>query len=383
MTSFFTQRVSAPLALNRRESLLAYLTTPNPQPVALSRAEHDALSPLERAEYDEGRVRFLSGGVVVNTPAVAACLKSLKAALRLNAARNSGHAGVMLTGNSTMGKTTTAKEVLRWVMTQYAQAFPDWADEDHIPVAYIEVPSGANAKDLMKEFAHFLGLSVLARETASDIRTKVVAAFRRANTQLIVVDELHNLDGHRAGLGEASDVLKGLSNDLTTTFIYAGLDLTTSKLMAGTRGQQLTSRFTAVELTRYDWNLKEDRTRWRGLVRAFEKKSTLLDQQPGTLEHLTEYLWARTGGGIGALSRLLTGTAIDLIADSTGSEVFSEAAFDEYPLDYTSELLYARKSTPNVKARGTTAKKRQPNPNPSSPALDAAKAAVLEASADR
>src|SRR5690606_17352783 len=104
----------------------------------------------------------------------------------------------------------------------YAARFPDWRRFDHIPVAYVEVPAGSTGKALLKEFAGYLGLSDQNRESTSDIRTKVVAALRRAHTQLIVVDELHNLAGRSAGLGEAVDLLKGLHNDLAATFLYAG-----------------------------------------------------------------------------------------------------------------------------------------------------------------
>ncbi|WEG08644.1 TniB family NTP-binding protein [Microbacterium horticulturae] len=378
MTINFTQPGTGPLALNRRESLLAYLTTPVPEPPILTRAGYDALPEPDRNRHDAERIAFLSGGLVINTPSIARCKKELVRALAANSARNSGHAGVMLTGNSTMGKTTTAKALMRWVVDQYTVQFPEWQDADHIPAVYVEVPAAATGKTLMKVFADFLGLSVMVRDTADDLRVKVVQALRRANTQVIVVDELHNLAGRTPGVGEASDVLKGLSNDLTATFLYAGIDLTTSGLMVGPRGQQLSGRFTAVPLAPYEWTDPEQRKTWRGVIRAFETKCGLLDSAPNTLKPLAEYLYQRTSGSLGALSRLLTGTAIGLISGE-GPEEFTQAVLDEYTLDYTSELRYARRDLPsvtarrNTRARGSrTASKTHLTPR-TSEAIDAAK----------
>lgn len=373
MNIHFTRPDMAPLALNRRETLLAYLQTPPTVPAPLTRAEFDALDAASQASFNRERVSYLSGGIVINTPSIAACKKALIRAFAANSARNSGHAGVMLTGDSTMGKTTTAKALLRWVVDEYSKAFPTWPEFDHIPVVYVEVPAAANAKTLMKVFCEFLGLTVLTRETADDLRTKVVHALRQANTQVIVVDELHNLAGRAAGVGEAADVLKGLSNDLTATFLYAGIDIT-STLMSGPRGQQLAGRFTAVELSRYNWLNATDRKTWKGVVREFGKRCTLLDAEPGSLDDLVEYLYERTSGSLGALSRLLTGTAIDII--TTGAtETFTEDGFDGYTLDFTSELAYSRRSLPAAIATRTkpTRKTKTKLTPPNTDTVEAAK----------
>ncbi|BDV32253.1 TniB family NTP-binding protein [Microbacterium terricola] len=380
MTIQFTHPGAAPLALNRRESLLDYLTRPISPVAALTRPDYDAMPAPERAEFDRARIAYLSGGLVVVTPTIQDCKTVLTRAFAANSARNSGHAGVMLTGDSTMGKTTAAKTLMRWVVDQYSLQFPGWRAADHIPVVYIEVPAAANGKTLMRVFAEFLGLAVLPRETADELRVKVVAALRRANTQVIVVDELHNLAGRTAGVGEASDILKGLSNDLTATFLYAGIDLTAQGFMSGLRGQQLTRRFTAVPMVKYEWANPDDRKTWKRIVATFEKLCPLIDNAPGTLDPLAEYLHQRTDGSIGALSRLLTGTAIDLISAGEGApEEFTEDALDQYALDYSSEAHYRRRNLPTVSARrpkaATKPKQRQAN---ESPAVDAAKRALME-----
>lgn len=324
-------------ALNRHESLLHYLQHPLVAPIP-----RDTASPADRHEYDQQRMDYLSGGIVLATSTVSKGKLLLARAFQENRARNSGHAGVMLSGNSSLGKTTTAKRLLRWVLEEYTKQVPHWEQDEHIPVMYVEVPSGSNAKDLLREFCDFYGLTVLSRDTTADLRTKVVGAIRRARTQLIVVDELHNLAGRAAGLGEAVDLLKGLHNDVSATFLYCGLDVTHSTLMHGARGQQLMSRFSVIELGSYKWANAEHRKEWKLLIRTFESQLQLRDHPVKTLDPLVEYLYQRTGGSIGSLSRLLTGAAIDLIQNKAKAEVLDRATLDAYTLDLTAETFYRK-----------------------------------------
>lgn len=328
----FTSHDSATTALNRRESLLHYLGNPIEEPTLPEGADQAA-----RIRYDRARMDYLSGGIVILTTPVVAGKKLLTRAFSENRMRNSGHSGVILSGNSTLGKTTAAKRLMKWVFDNYTDQVPEWRAFEHVPVMYVEVPPGSNAKSLLKEFAEFFGLSVTTRDTASDLRTKVVAAIRNARTQLIVVDELQNLDGRASGLGESVDLLKGLHNDVSATFLYCGIDVTNSALMSGSRGQQLSSRFTVLELKPY---LFDDE--WRRLIYSFEIKMALRDHPKGTLDKHAEYIYQRTGGSIGSLGRLLTGTAIELIESGAKVERLDREILAGYQLDYTAEQHYAK-----------------------------------------
>ncbi|WP_136045024.1 TniB family NTP-binding protein [Microbacterium sp. K41] len=345
----FTSHDSDKTALNRWESLLHYLQHPLTAPAPL-----DTNSTVSRYEHDQQRMDYLSGGIVLLTSTVAQGRLLLTRAFQANRSRNSGHAGVMLSGDSALGKTTTAKRLMRWVLEEYTRQVPHWEQDEHIPVMYVEVPSGSNAKDLLREFCDFYGLSVLSRDTTADLRTKVVAAIRRARTQLIVVDELHNLSGRASGLGEAVDLLKGLHNDVSATFLYCGLDVTNSTLMHGARGQQLMSRFAVVELESYKWSSADHRKEWKQLIRTFESQLQLRNHPVGTLNTLAEYLYQRTGGSIGSLSRLLTGAAIDLIQNKAKVELLDKNLLDAYTLDLTAETFYRKVLAKNA-SKGKTA----------------------------
>lgn len=345
----FTSHESDTSALNRRESLLHYLQHPPTAPAPL-----DTTSSADRYEHDQQRMDYLSGGIVLRTATVAQGKLLLTRAFQENRSRNSGHSGVMLSGDSALGKTTTAKRLMRWVVEEYTRQVPHWEADEHVPVMYVEVPSGSNAKGLLREFCDFYALSVLTRDTTADLRTKVVGAIRRARTQLIVVDELHNLSGRAAGLGEAVDLLKGLHNDVSATFLYCGLDVTSSTLMHGSRGQQLMSRFSVVELEKYVWSNADHRKEWKTLIRGFEAELQLRHHPVKTLDSLAEYLYERTGGSIGSLSRLLTGAAIDLLQNKAKVELLDEALLDTYTLDLTAETFY-RNARAKKAAKGKSA----------------------------
>ncbi|APZ33078.1 hypothetical protein BOH66_01255 [Microbacterium aurum] len=336
-------------SLNRRESLLHHLQHP------LAAPDSELRDDRNRYEFDQQRMDYLSGGIILGTDTVMQGRLQLTRAFQENRARNSGHSGVILSGDSTLGKTTTAKRLMRWVLQEYEKQVPDWRALQHVPVMYVEVPPNSSGKALLKEMSAFFGLSVLTRDSMADLRAKVVAAMRRGRTQLIVVDELHNLSAGKAvGLGETVDVLKGLHNDIAGTFLYCGIDVTSSSLMSGPRGQQLKSRFTVLELTRYNWSNPEHQKAWKALVRSFEKELQLRDHPAGTLKGEVQYLWQRTGGSIGSLGRLLTGAAIDVIQNGVEPEVLDRSRLDAYRLDRTAEEHYQRVKT-RLSGRGKTA----------------------------
>lgn len=334
--------IDRPAALHRHEDLHRYLSTTVARPEVLTDSAYHSLSASEQGAHDRSRVLYLSGGILVDTPHLQRAKKLLTQSFAENIGRNSGHAGLMLSGDSTVGKTTTAKALMRYVFSQYGKQFPDFSQHDRIPVAYIEVPAGSTGKLLMKTFAHFLGLTVRTAESMVDIRNRVVEALNQAGTQLIVVDELQNLAGKSPGNGESVDVLKNLHNDLPATFVYAGLDLTSGEILAGTRGQQLSGRFNLLQMGRFTRSNPTDRAAWLRLVNTFEKCLPLRDHELGTLPSMSDYLFDRTNGSIGSLGRLLTGAAIESISvGKSGREQITLELLEEQILDIAAEDYYA------------------------------------------
>jgi len=278
----------------------------------------------------------LSGGILLGTPQFVTAKRLIDQAFAANIGRNSGHAGVVISGESTLGKTTLCKRMMRYVHKEYRTQVPDFRDHNRIPVAYIEVPAGSTGKLLMSTFLDFFGLTATSRETMASMRTRVVNMLNTSNTQLVVIDELHNLRRNTVGNGESHDVLKNLHNDVAATFLYAGINV--KKMLAGERGQQIGGRFALLELQRYNLSKAVDKKVWHNLIQAFENSLPLQHHESGTLSTLSDYLFERTNGSIGSLGRLLTGAAMDTILNPDITlERIDEALLEKQTLDIAAE----------------------------------------------
>jgi hypothetical protein len=341
MNYHFRDDDDAPASLRHKDTILQYLGNPVQAPTTVDSTTYAKMKPQKKAEYNRARIMYCSGGIVLDTPQVVSARRLLSKASAWNVGTNSGGVGVMLDGDSTTGKTETLKILARSTFAQYRRARPDFARHKRIPIVYVSVPAASTAKGLVAEFADFLGLPVGTGEPMTSVKSRVVKTLNGAGTQLVLVDELQNLAGRSTGLGESVDVLKELHEKATATFVYAGIDLQTSQLFKGPKGQQLLGRFTTLDTRRLNLHDTHDRGVWRGFINRFESKLPLHDQTPGTLLTMSSYLYQRTSGSIGSLARLLTGVAIDLIdLDGAAEETITEEAMEAIALDTHADAAY-------------------------------------------
>jgi len=353
VTAFYDDDRPAPL--HTHEGLTRYCSEKRTAPVELTRAEYDALTPARRKEHNRCRLLHLSGGIFVSTKAAVRAKASVRRLMSENLGRNSGHTGLMISGDSTLGKTTIAKELLKYVFRTYGKQFPDFAKHGRIPAVYIEVPAGCTGKLLMIAFAEFFELGVARNETADSIRRRVVKALNAARTQLIIVDELHNLTASNRGNGESIDILKSLHNQVAATFVYSGINLQTNALLSGDRGQQLSARFTRFDMPRFNLSDPDQVHEWRGIVNAFDTALPLMEHEKGSLLKLSTYLHQRTGGSIGSLGRLITSAALELIINPDGRpETITKELLDDQRIDETAETSYAKRIN-SAKSKAKTA----------------------------
>ncbi len=154
----------------------------------------------------------------------------------------------------------------------------------------------------------------------------------KLGTTLVLVDEIHNLDLTTRNGAEASDQLKYLSERIAATFVLAGLDVETSSLFQGTRGQQIAGRYTVVPSRSFGHKNRADKEHWQALVATMEDSLRLHSHRPGTLVAMTGYLHERTSGLIGSLSQLIREAAVDAI--DTGTEKITKHMLDEIELDH-------------------------------------------------
>lgn len=300
------------------------------------------LDANERAAYDDYRCARLSssiaGGIVVKTPALHDLLLELRRASRM-ATRPIGRTGVILTGPPTAGKTTASFYAMVEGFARHVARNSDWEQLGHVPVVYIEVPPQCTAKSLMGRFLEYLGLPYSSRTTLEERTQLVTGHLVRRKTSLVVIDEMQNLARDNRGHSEALQAIKNLMNAVPAVPLYVGWNLDTTLLASDNLGSQFASRATLVRLGKLGAGTSDERRLWGGVVSVFESKLGLLNQEPKALLQEADYLWTRTRGSLGALARLLTTVALDLIEEGDPeAETITRDRLDSVRLDMNSAL---------------------------------------------
>jgi hypothetical protein len=157
-----------------------------------------------------------------------------------------------------------------------------------------------------------------------------------------VVDELHNLLGRSQGNKDAVDMLKSLHNQVAATFLYAGIRV--ENLLSGERGEQIGARFSHVPIRRYNLSSLDDVRAWKTFIKLYEDQLPLRHHERGTLVAEHKYLFERTAGSIGSLTRLLTGATIVAIQDDKNPESITRDLLDSQKVDLVAELLEKRRT---------------------------------------
>ncbi|MEU8549058.1 ATP-binding protein [Streptomyces roseoverticillatus] len=300
---------------------------PNP-PALLPTNDLRQLPMAERDLYDEGRLDHHARMLVVATSFVRKTVTCGRRLILLNRHAISARRGLIVSGLPGTGKTIAITQLgLAHELLNRAR-HPNVSDR--IPVLYITVPPAATARMVAAEFGRFLGLPVRARSNMTDIIEAVVGVCTDTRTGLVIVDEIHNISQTTRSGAEVSDTLKYFSERIPATFVYSGIDVEGSELLAGTRGAQIAGRFTLIPTRPFPYG-----TEWRALVATLEENLLLHDHEPGTLVKLDRYLHERAGGMIGGLSHAIRGAAIDAIL--SGTERVTKEALDVIPLDHTAE----------------------------------------------
>jgi Bacterial TniB protein len=281
----------------------------------------------------EERIAYHSRFVTVHTPAIVDTSLEVRTLMAVGRHQQAtARPGLILTGPPTTGKTTTLLQVGRTChLAETARTGPLC---DHVPVAYLLVPPGASAKTLALEFARYLGVPVSARMTLAQITAAVCHTYQQAGVRLVLIDEIHRLNPQTTNGASAADFLKDLTEKIPATFVYAGIDVTGTRLFAGTAGAQLAGRSSLVDCDPLP-AAHGTTTPFRDLVAAMENALDLAHHRPGTLLRQAHYLHQRTAGRIGSLSRLIRRAAITTLLD--GTEKITKPVLEAITLDHLAE----------------------------------------------
>jgi hypothetical protein len=316
------------LPLTTRDGWKRFITDMPLVPQLLAEPVWQSLDPDKRAAYDDDRIEHHSRLLVVQTPAVRAVITQGRRLAQMNRPAHYGRCGLIVSGPARTGKTTAITQLGKTIEVIHQRRHPSSAGD--IPVIYITVPPAATAKMIAIEFARFLGLPVSRQANITGVIESVCGVCLDTKVTMVLVDELHNLNTATRAGAEASDTLKYFSERIPATFIYAGISLERSGLLAGTRGEQIAGRFGIIRTGAF-----APGEQWQALIAALEDSLRLHCHRPGTLTNLDGYLHQRTRGMIGSLLWLTRSAAIAAVID--GTEKITRKSLDEVDADLASQ----------------------------------------------
>ncbi|MFC0552629.1 TniB family NTP-binding protein [Planotetraspora thailandica] len=319
--------------LTTRAGWAAFVDQPPSSLDLLGDDERKHLTDAERDTYDQARHLHHSRLAVVATPTVNKVTKLGRRLMLLNRGQLSARRGLIVNGAGETGKTTAISQLGKH--HEHLARRRRVAPGPFLPVVYVSVPPASTAKMLAAEIARFLDLPLPKSFNQVAITNAVCEVLHTMSTELVLVDEIHNLSLSTRPGAETSDQLKYLSERIPATFVYAGIDVEGAGLFSGLRGQQIASRFTVVATQSFAYGTSRQRAEWAALVATLEQVLRLHRHEPGTLLRHAEYLYRRTGGMIGSLSALIRDAAIEAIID--GSERITLDLLEAVELDRTAE----------------------------------------------
>jgi len=345
--------VFAPLARENPENHVAWHAFVEGQSLARpdmpSFAEYQRWDVEKRVAFDDARKRYHSGFGPIRSAVMKKVHETLmRLAFDNLSAPPGARQGGILDGPGTLGKTTILLHLGRIYERKLRPLFEDAADKagiaEFVPVVYVSVPSSTTPKKLLTSLCQFYGEPISYRDSETTLKDKLRACVRACGTSLILLDDIHNLHRGNKSAESVNDLIKELANKLPVTFVHAGINCENSVLlMDGKTGvderfTQTQYRFTLFQVQPFTYDVDQPESEWLSLLDVMESHLRLFKYEKGALRKQKSYLYARTQGGMGNLSRLIRGAANHAIR--TGEEQLKKTVFDAVELPYAAEVAY-------------------------------------------
>jgi len=207
--------------------------------------------------------------------------------------------GLRVLGKSNSGKSAVAVELKRIIELETPPT------ETFKPVIYVILESDTTTKRLMISILKKFGDKHAERGTETELKSRVLLAFERFGTVLLIIDEVQHL--RRSGGANVTDVLKRFLDDGIVPILFLGTD-DAGPMLDG--NIQFSSRLLEpCDLTPLDRNSSEDRALLRQFVKSLDLQLVAdgLIAQPAGLDHswILGCLHEISAGVIGRISRLL------------------------------------------------------------------------------
>lgn len=322
MTEFMLPSAARKTTLNGlRQRIDTQVARPDP----LSREQFDCLDDSTQASYDDLRLQWFSNGLIVKTPALRRLTTTGLSLMRMHNPGSVGERGIVLTGPPHIGKTTALIRLAAETETWMFKRHPDFRDQGHAPVAYIEMEPKASPKSIASSILNFYGIPHNFKSaTQHQLTDSALDALRRHRTHLLIIDELQmlKLDGKTGD--DAINSLKTIMNDSGAVCVFAGVNLLEG--LSSRPAEQIMARCQVTQMRPFVGADDAMRAQWMSLVNSLGEAMHLLDAEPNHLSPFADLLLTMTNGKIGDLRSVLALAMAAALADrdDVGSETITQ-----------------------------------------------------------
>lgn len=173
---------------------------------------------------------------------------------------------IYISGETGVGKTTISKI--------YEKSHPreETDTDDIVPVLRIDTPVPATCKELVTELLDKLGdpKADIGSHNIGQKTRRLVAMLRACQTELIIIDEFQHFIHRRRrnALGEVSDWLKNLTNQIQIPMVLIGLPDSEHVIL---ENQQLRRRFSErYKIEPFGWSTKAQKREFKRLLKEID-----------------------------------------------------------------------------------------------------------------
>lgn len=304
------------LPLSRKEGLRHYAAAPpRTPPQSLTRRELANLSEDAARAYNRQRSQWHANLGPIKTPQLAALHEDLWDIIDSNAQFGDRAKGsVAIDAFPGLGKTTAIHAFLRQYHQREIEDLGPVTESgaERWPVCFVGLTGNTGIKEFNRSILEFFAHPGTNRGTAADYSRRALDCVLSCETRVLIVDDLHFLQGRNSSDIAISNHFKYIANEFPVTTVFVGAGLKDRGLFS--EGQdynnavlaQTGRRTTCLDLEPFMVTDQAGRAQWQQLLTAIEQRIVLTETYPGMLaDELSDYLYARSTGHIGSLMSLI------------------------------------------------------------------------------
>lgn len=292
------------------------LRPPAVRPEMPTYAEYKAMSPQAKKAFNLARTEYHNAFGPILVPAMDRIhTASLRLATQNLRAQPGARPGIIMDGISTVGKSTIAMQLGRRyerLVTDKFRITTTPSGSTFIPVAFVNLPAEMTIKNFNRKLARFYNIPFPESAKAEYLTEKIEEWAAACATSMVILDDIHFLKIKNRSHETLNNHFKQLQNTIAATFIYAGINLEGTELLA--EGNSLANatmsqtghRFKKFDLNPYQYGNVKSKAEFLTVLTAFESQLLLFDHPAHLLAtDLGGYIYARTSGFIGPISTLI------------------------------------------------------------------------------